>query len=116
MRSVILALASVAMFGCSTIQSSSSIRDDEARTFTGSPEAVYSEAVATLMGLGWQVAAARKEERLIQARTPMTIWTWGDLVTVHVVELAPGRARVDVTSGSRQQFDWGKNRENIERF
>lgn len=68
------------------------------------------------MALQWQIAHSDKGEGLIQARTPMTLWTWGDLLTVHIVQEEQGNVRVDVTSGSPQQFDWGKNRRNIEAF
>ncbi len=46
----------------------------------------------------------------------MNIWTLGDLITVYVVEESANTVLVEVTSESLQQFDWGKNKSNIEEF
>lgn len=112
----LLLVLTLLVSGCATVQSSSSLTDPAARKYSGSVDVVYSEAMSTLMALGWQVVSANKEERLIQARTPPTIWTLGDLVTVFLIQESPSTVRVDVTSASAQQFDWGKNTENIEKF
>lgn len=110
------ALIIVVVSGCTTVQSASAIRDLPNRTIPGSVDTVYSEVISTLMSLGWQVTSANKAEHIIQARTPATIWTMGDLVTVYAVQATPSTVRVDVTSASAQQYDWGKNKENIEKF
>lgn len=102
--------------GCATVHTAHDVVPEQKRIFQDSYAKVYSRAVSTLMELKWQVSHSDKEEGLIQARTPMNLWTWGDLVTVYVIEESPNRILVEVTSASPQQYDWGKNKNNIEKF
>jgi hypothetical protein len=101
---------------CATVHTAHDVVPEYKRVFEDSYTRVYSRAVSTLMELKWQISHSDKEEGLIQARTPMTLWTLGDLVTVYVIEENTNRILVEVTSSSAQQYDWGKNKDNIERF
>jgi hypothetical protein len=97
--------------------STGALKPVEERTFPVAREAAYSAAIATIVALGWQVTHSAPSEGIVTASTPVTMSTFGDNVTVHVVSVAPGQSRVDVTSATpRQVVDWGKNRENVERF
>ena len=102
--------------GCATVHTAHDVVPEQRRTFQDSYAKVYSRAVSTLMELKWQIAHSDKEEGLIQARTPMNLWTLGGLITVYVVKESQNKILVEVTSASPQQYDWGKNRENIEKF
>lgn len=108
---VIIFLAS-----CATVQTARNIVPEKKRIFKCSYSKVYSRAVSTVMELKWQLTHSKKDEGLIQARTPMNLWTWGDLITIYVVEEEPNKILVEVTSASPQQYDWGKNKKNIEKF
>lgn len=102
--------------GCATVQTAHEVVPERVRVFEGGYAKVYGRAVSALMELKWQITHSDKEEGLIQARTPMSLWTWGDLVTVYVIDEGEGKTKVEVTSASPQQYDWGKNRANIEMF
>jgi len=106
----------VFLASCATVQTAQDVVPTNKIFFEGSYSKVYSRAVSTLMGLKWQISYSNKDEGLIQARTPINLWTWGDLVTVYVIEEEPNKIRVEVTSASHQQYDWGKNKDNIQKF
>ena len=98
---------------CTTFRSSSEIIPKSKRTFSGSYERIFDCAVSSVMDMNWQIIYSNKEEGIIQAKVPMTIWTWGDLVTIHVFRNGENECIIDVSSKSNQQYDWGKNEENI---
>ncbi len=102
--------------GCNTVKTSADYVPTSAREFSSPRELVFDEAVSTLMSLRWHVTSSSRDSGFIQARTPMTMWTYGDLVNIHVRSGRAGKTRVDATSASDQQFDWGKNQENIQAF
>lgn len=101
---------------CATVETASNVVPAQDQVFEHPYNKVYSRSISTLMDLKWQASHSDKKEGLIQARTPMTIWTAGDLVTVHVFQESDSQTRVEVTSASAQQYDWGKNKENISKF
>ena len=111
-----LPLVLALLAGCATVQTAHDVIPEQKRVFQEPYAKVFSRAVSTLMELRWQITHSNKEEGLIQARTPMTLWTWGDLVTVYVIDEGEGKTQIEVTSASPQQYDWGKNRTNIETF
>jgi len=112
----VLLMVSALVAGCVTVQTAHDVVPEQRKIFQESYTKVYSRAVSTLMELKWQISHSDKEEGLIQARTPMNLWTWGDLVTVYVTEESQNKILVEVTSASPQQYDWGKNKDNIEKF
>jgi hypothetical protein len=52
----------------------------------------------------------------IVVRTPMSMKSWGEDLIIQLLPVAGG-AELRINSGSRlQMVDWGKNRENIDKF
>lgn len=113
---IFLLILCIQIIGCTTVETAQNVVPAQNQSFEQPFSKVYSRSLSTLMELQWQLSHANKEEGLIQARTPMTLWTTGDLVTVHVFEESQNTTRVEVSSASAQQFDWGKNKENIVKF
>ena len=101
---------------CATVQTAKNIVPKNDRIFNHSYQKVYSQSINTLMELKWQISHSDKNEGLIQAKTPMNLWTWGDLVTVYIIKQEDNKVFVNITSASPQQHDWGKNGDNIEKF
>lgn len=70
--------------------------------------------------LSWDIQTAQKDAGVISAKTPMSLWTWGDKVTIHVFrpDSASGDSLIHVgfTSGTDQAVDWGKNGKNQRKF
>lgn len=114
-KMVTLAVCFTLVTACTTVTSSATLIPETEKVFTASYDDVFSKSTQTLMALGWQVVSSSKEEGLIQARTPMTMLTWGDVVTV-AVSKSDQQVRVELTSASNQQVDWGKNSANIKKF
>ncbi len=106
----------IILCSCTTIKTSQEIIPKNNLIYSAPYDKVYNCSINALMALGWQITHSNKDEGLIQAKAPMSLWTWGDLITVHIIKEFPDKVRVDVTSGSPQQFDWGKNKKNIEAF
>jgi hypothetical protein len=78
---------------------------------------VFEKAVEALKALKWKIKSTDPEGGVVVAKTPMTMLTGGDKVTVLVHQLDDGRVEVDITSKtSYQLIAWGKNIKNILRF
>ncbi len=70
----------------------------------------------TVKQLGWTVEAIDPDAGTVVARTPTSIWTWGDTVMIDTHPQGAGGIRVDLVSTTAQKIDWGKNKANIEKF
>ena len=78
---------------------------------------VFEKAVEVLKALKWKIKSSDPQAGVIVAKTPMTMLTGGDKLTVLVHALDDGRVEVDITSKtSYQLIAWGKNRDNVIRF
>ncbi|PWW81341.1 hypothetical protein CR164_09880 [Prosthecochloris marina] len=78
---------------------------------------VFAGAIEAVNAMEWQITFADKEIGIISAKTPTSLLTWGDEISIKVRKPENNRVRVDVSAGtSRQMIDWGKNRGNINNF
>jgi hypothetical protein len=88
--------------------------------YSQSYDRVFGAAVDAVSLLSWEVTVAQKDVGLISAKTPMSLWTYGDKVTIRVFKLDSARTdslvRVGFTSGTDQAVDWGKNGRNQSAF
>jgi len=70
--------------------------------------------------LSWEVTVAQKDAGIISAKTPMSLWSYGDKVTIRIFRpdslCQDSLVRVGFTSGTDQAFDWGKNNRNQQAF
>ena len=89
-------------------------------SYTQSFDAVFGAAVDAVSMLSWEVTVAQKDAGIISAKTPMSLATYGDKVTIRVFrpDTTSGDTLVHVgfTSGTDQKFDWGKNGRNQKAF
>ena len=78
-------------------------------TFAAVPSpALQAAFAAAARALGWAVG---EQHGLVTAATGVSLWSWGERVTVHL-------HTEDVTVTSRcamplQAFDWGRNAQNV---
>jgi hypothetical protein len=83
-------------------------------------DAVFSAAVDAVSMLSWELTVAQKDVGVISAKTPMSLATWGDKVTIRIFRPDSARGdslvRVGFTSGTDQAIDWGKNGRNQRAF
>lgn len=83
-------------------------------------DVVFGAAVDAVSLLSWEITVAQKDAGIISAKTPMSLWTYGDKVTIRVFRADSLRqdtlVRVGFTSGTDQAFDWGKNSRNQTAF
>ena len=64
--------------------------------------------------LGWDLQATEAMERWV-VKVPMSFPSWGECVTIEVVENSKLRVRSSC-SWPLQCFDWGKNATNVRRL
>ncbi len=115
LKTIIWVAALGLLTACSTVTSSASLIPESQKVFSAKYDDVFNKSTQTLMALGWQIVSSSKAEGLIQAKTTSSMLTMGDLVTV-AVNQQEQQVRVELTSASNQQVDWGKNAENIKKF
>lgn len=88
--------------------------------YTQSFDRVFSAAIDAVAALSWELTVAQKDAGIISAKTPMSLATYGDKITIRVFPPDSSRSdtmvRVGFTSGTNQAIDWGKNNRNRERF
>jgi hypothetical protein len=80
---------------------------------------VFRAAVATLAALGTRIEEVDAAERMVTAKKAMSLWSWGERITVRVSSLDANTSAVRVESRERaplQVIDWGKNARNIDDF
>lgn len=128
MRNALLIwLAGVWLAGCTpSVVKQSALPGSQATTsappsqsYTQTPDAVAHAAIAAMSSLGWDVDYAQgKPPSLIEARTPLSLWTGGDRVQAIIgPDGEDGKTTVHVISRTDGQvYDWGKNEENIRHF
>lgn len=77
---------------------------------------VFEKTIETLHALKWKIESTDPQRGVVVAKTPLTMRTRGDEVTVVVHQLGDGRVRVDITSKSYQWIDWGKTKDDVLKF
>ena len=117
MRRLILAGSFVVLFTASCTTTSSTLNSSEPqRVYAKEYDEVFSEAVNVVSLLSWELTHTEKDAGIIQAETPMSLFTYGDEVTIRLEQQENGRVRVDMSSSTDQAVDWGKNEKNIQEF
>lgn len=77
-----------------------------------------AEAISRLEGM--ELESVDKLAGRVVAKAGISLMSWGETIPISVVELSPGRTRVNVTSAPKTgalfggAFDGGKNRRNVE--
>ena len=122
MRVPALAVIAFAVGACTTTTSNMTTAASPAQLpgYSQGYDRVFSASVDAATMLSWEITVAQKDAGIISAKTPMSLATWGDKVTIRV--FAPDSARADsltrigFTSGTDQAIDWGKNAGNQRKF
>jgi len=77
-------------------------------------ETVYNATLEAIRALDWTVVSESDVTHYVEAKTPISLSTWGDNLTVSITEQHNHVVRVDVYSETGYQItDWGKNKQNI---
>ena len=86
----------------------------EPKVYEAPIDEVYVATRSALESLKWKVKSEDQATYSIQANVPMSLWTWGDKLTVvHTLDESGG-VRVNVQSKTGLQIvDYGKNKRNI---
>ena len=91
-------------------------KKQERRTYEGSVEAVQQAVERALADERMKVQSSNPGR--IEAGANISIWSWGENVTVDLASASPSSTIVTVTSASKipiTLFDWGKNKANIKK-
>ena len=106
----------IALSGCATISTTATTGEagkPSGRTYIANAKAVHAEALIALSALNWEVITSDSDAGVIIAKTPVSLTTYGDKVTVRFTEAQAGQTRVTATSSTGQAFDWGKGGRNL---
>lgn len=78
---------------------------------------VYIKGVEAISNKGWTIEFTDRETGIINARTGVSLSTWGDVVSIRISRQANGEVQVNASSRTeRQALDWGKNTRNIKEY
>jgi len=114
---IALALMFVSCTSASTINSDGGVPEVKPREYSLSYDTVFEKAIDAVGACEWQITFADKSVGIISAKTPTSLLSWGDEVSIKVRKNDNNLIRIDVSAGtSRQMFDWGKNKGNIKKF
>lgn len=72
-----------------------------------------------LTALAWSIRGVNIRDGIIKADVSMSPKSWGERIHITCSSLSPNLSIIEVSSQSRWTstlVDWGKNKENIERF
>ncbi len=81
-------------------------------SLTGSRQAARDAIIYTLELLGWDYVMPDSD--FFVARVRMSGMSWGETFTVSLT--AEGVAEIRSSCSQFQLFDWGKNKQNVDRF
>ncbi|HZY94103.1 MAG TPA: hypothetical protein VFE98_04475 [Candidatus Bathyarchaeia archaeon] len=77
---------------------------------------VWDAAWTALPLAGWELNGANRALGHFDAKVGMSIWTWGEDFTVNLEKLGDASTRIQVWGECGQSYDWGKTRQDIDRF
>lgn len=121
-RLLVFALSCAALTACTTATSNmeSITSPTQLPGYSQGYDRVFSAALDAVALLSWEVKVAQKDAGIISVKTPMSLVTWGDKVTIRVFRPDSARGdtltRIGFTSGTDQAIDWGKNSKNQRKF
>jgi hypothetical protein len=110
------------LLACSTTTSNlrTGMSPAELPGFPQDYDRVFSAALDAAATLSWEVTVAERDAGIIAAKTPMSLATYGDKVTIRVFRPDSTRGdsltRVGFTSATDQAVDWGQNSRNQKNF
>ena len=81
-------------------------------SLTGSRQAAREAIIYTFELLGWDYVMTASDDFL--AKVPISGMSWGETFTVSLA--TEGVAEIRSACHQFQLFDWGKNRQNVDRF
>lgn len=93
-----------------------SSRFEQSALYDQDYDALFNSSLSAAAALSWEITLANRESGFIQAKVPMNLRTFGNLVTIEIVRISPNNTRLKVSSTSSQILDWGKNSSNAEEF
>ncbi len=115
MRVFVLITLLLLTSACSTTQSSESIISEADKMFSEPLPKVFQASVDAVRAQNWRVLSVDKQNGIIKAAVPASVWTMGDEIIVFVSQ-RQDKVSVDVDSTSGQAYDWGKGKDNIVKF
>jgi len=103
------------LFGCASTSTGRGGIDPV--VYGGNIDTAFSAAVRAVADLGWTVKFSDKQAGIITAGTPVSLWTWGDEVTLILTPVDEKTTRIEANSKTLGQIvAYGKNKRNIERI
>jgi len=121
-RALPLVISSLFALGCTTATSNLTTIASlcELPGYSQPYDQVFGAALDVVSMMSWEVTVAQKDAGLISAKTPMSLWTYGDKITIRIWRPDSVRAdslvRIGFTSGTDQAVDYGKNARNQTAF
>jgi hypothetical protein len=79
----------------------------------GPPERSMKSIRSLMEKRGWTIREFKTEEGVIAARTPASILSWGEDITVRIKPSDSGSVVAIESSPAAQVFDWGRSETNV---
>jgi hypothetical protein len=84
---------------------------EASRTYDAAGDATFAAVLRAVEVVGMKLGEADDTIGVVTATTGMTIWSWGERVTVHVAAAGPSSTMVTVSVALKfQLFGWGQQR------
>jgi len=84
------------------------------KSYRHSPSAVKSACAQTLRECGFTIEETKGP--MIIASSSTTVLSWGERIVVRIEQDRRGTTVSVESSPTAQLFDWGKSKENVEKF
>ena len=116
------ALVALALAGCTSTSSNMTAGASPAELpgFSQGYDEVFGAALTAAALLSWEVTLAERDAGMISARTPMSLASYGDKVSIRIFRPDSARpdtlVRVGFTSSTEQLTDWGQGGRNQRNF
>lgn len=79
-------------------------------------DVLFEASLRSVQQLGWKLISHDREAGEVKAQTRTTLRSWGENISIYILQEATGITISILSEPDFQLFDWGKSRENEEAF
>lgn len=81
-------------------------------TYSISYDRIYEASLKSVKQLGWKLVSHNRETGEVKAQTEATLRSWGENITIHLMQEVAGITISILSEPGFQLFDWGRSEEN----
>ena len=76
---------------------------------------MFNTVIEALIESGFKILVIDEFYGIIRAKTKISFKSWGEVIVANLVR-TPHGIQIVITSHAHQLYDWGKSKENIDKF